>query len=170
MYGTSTASNLRLNSQNEIQKTLQSSTRVGRFGQRTDFHIWSYSAVWMVDNEAARFQHSWHFDWEIHCWERVVGEWCHPGEPKRSRSGIQYSSPWPSSSGYDLKCLNTSVVHDHIHNVWHIRPRDWKALWTDFSNKLQTLWLWVGSKCWNEGGITVQSLLLLESNLSAMTK
>lgn len=67
---------LRFSSLMKLQKTQYSSNRVEWFGQHAHFHIWSYSAVWMGDNEAGLFQHSWHFDREqdIHCWDCVVRE------------------------------------------------------------------------------------------------
>ncbi len=140
----------------KLQKTQHSSTRVDWFGQHAHFHIWSYSAVWMGDNEAGPFQHSWHFDRErdVHCWDGVVREWCHVGEPKRSRCGILYPSPCPSSSGYDLNCLNTSAVHYHCEFVWHQHWWYCKALWTEFPTKWQALCLRVGSKYHNECEIT----------------
>lgn len=99
--------------QAKLQNTQNSSTRVDWFGQLACFHIWSYSAVWTGDNEAGPFQHSWHFDreWDIHCWDSVVREWCHAGEPKRSRCGVKYSSLCPSSSGYDPNSLRLSGTH-----------------------------------------------------------
>lgn len=71
----------------------QSSTKVGWFGQHACFHICSYSAVWMGDNEAGPFQHSWHFDREGavsllgRCGERVMSWW--------SCGGMSPHLPWP---------------------------------------------------------------------------
>lgn len=53
------------------------------FGQQVHVHIWSYIAVWMLDNEAGPFRHSWQFDTEldVHCQDSMVRP-CHYGTQK----------------------------------------------------------------------------------------
>lgn len=157
--------------QTKLQNTQHSSTRVDWFGQHAHFHIWSYSAVWMGDNEAGLFQHSWHFDreWDIHCWDSVVREWCHAGKPKRSRCKVKHSSLCPSSSGYDLNSLNTSAVHYQCDIVWHSHWWYHQARWTEFPTKWQVLCLRVGSKYQNEWEIT-QPTASVTSSWAAVMK
>lgn len=94
----------------QMSHSLLTTTYTAEFHHSQHFHIWSYSAVWMGDNEAGLFQHSWHFDreWDTHCWDAVVGVWCHVGEPKRSRYGEKQSLLCPSSWDYDLSSLTNS--------------------------------------------------------------